>query len=81
MTKFKLGINMGFATNRFPEPEVWLRTVGKELGLRYAQFVANLLNPFLPQKVIEQEIIKLKENATKYDIKYRYNFYQYLYPC
>ncbi len=69
MTKFKLGINTGFATNRFPEPEVWLRIVGKELGLRYVQFVADLLNPFLPQKVIEREIIKLKENALKYEIK------------
>ena len=69
MTKFRLGINAGFATNRFPEPEVWLRIVGKDLGLRYAQFVADLLNPFFPEKVIEQEIIKLKENATKYDVK------------
>ncbi len=69
MTKFKLGINMGFATNRFPEPEIWLRIVGKELGLRYAQFVTDLLNPFLPDEVIEREIIKLKENALKYNVK------------
>lgn len=69
MIKFKLGINMGFATNRFPEPEVWLRIVGKDLGLRCVQFVADLLNPFLPPKVIEREIIKLKENATKYSVK------------
>jgi len=48
MTKFKLGINTGFATNRFPEPEVWLRIVGKDLGLRCVQFVADLLNP-MPQ--------------------------------
>jgi len=69
MTRFKLGINTGFATNRFPEPEVWLRIVGRDLGLRYAQFVADLLNPFLPDEVIEREIIKLKENATKYNVK------------
>jgi len=60
---------MGFATNRFPEPEVWLRIVGKDLGLRYVQFVADLLNPFLPPKVIEQGIAKLKENALKYKVK------------
>ncbi len=69
MTKFKLGINAGFATNRFPESEVWLKIVGKDLGLRYAQFVADLLNPFLPDEVIEREIIKLKENALKYNVK------------
>ncbi|MEA3485421.1 MAG: TIM barrel protein, partial [Candidatus Aerophobetes bacterium] len=69
MTKFKLGMNCGFAINRFPEPEVWLRIVGKDLGLRYAQFVADLLNPFLPDEVIDREIIKLKENTAKYDVK------------
>jgi len=69
MTKFKLGINTGFATNRFPESEVWLRMVGKDLGLWYAQFVADLLNPFLPDEVIKQEIAKLKENALKYNVR------------
>jgi len=69
MTKFKLGMNCGFAINRFPEPEVWLRIVGKDLGLRYAQFVADLLNPFLPDEVINQEIAKLKKNAAKYEVK------------
>ncbi len=69
MTKFKLGINAGFAINRFPEPEVWLRIVGKDLGLRYAQFVADLLNSFLPDEVINQEIAKLRQNAAKYNVK------------
>ena len=69
MTKFKLGINAGFATNRFPEPEVWLKIVGKDLGLRYAQFVADLLNPFLPDEVVDREIAKLRENADKYNVK------------
>ena len=69
MTKFKLGMNCGFAINRFPEPEVWLRIVGKDLGLRYAQFVADLLNPFLPDEVIDTQIKKLKENAAKYNVR------------
>jgi len=69
MTKFKLGINCGFAINRFPEPEVWLKVVGKDLGLRYAQFVADLLNPFLPNEVIDNEIKRLRENAAKYNVK------------
>ncbi|RLE08922.1 D-erythrulose-1-phosphate dehydrogenase [Candidatus Aerophobetes bacterium] len=69
MTKFKLGMNCGFAINRFPEPEVWLRIVGKDLGLRYAQYVADLLNPFLPNEVVNQEIAKLKKNAAKYEVK------------
>jgi len=69
MTKFKLGINTGFAINRFPEPEVWLRIVGKELGLKYVQFVMDLLNPFLPKVVIDREVEKIKKYARKYGIK------------
>jgi sugar phosphate isomerase/epimerase len=68
-TQFKLGINAGFAINRFPEPEVWLRIVGKELGLKYVQFVIDLLNPFLPKIVIDREVEKIKKNTAKYGIK------------
>lgn len=66
--KVKLGINCGFAINRFPEPDVWIRIVGEELGLRYVQFVADLLNPFLPYRVIEQQVNKIKKLADKYDV-------------
>jgi len=69
MAKFKLGINAGLAVNRFPEPEVWLKIVGKELGLKYVQFVIDLLNPFLPKIVIDREVEKIKKNAAKYGIK------------
>jgi sugar phosphate isomerase/epimerase len=65
----KLGINAGFAINRFPEPEVWTRIVGQELGLRYVQFVADLLNPFLPYRVVESQVRKIRNLAEKYDIK------------
>lgn len=61
MAKFKLGINAGLAINRFPE--VWLRIVGRELGLKYVQFVIDLLNPFLPKIVIDREVEKIKKNA------------------
>ncbi|MBD3185034.1 TIM barrel protein [Candidatus Poribacteria bacterium] len=64
----KLGINAGFAINRFPEPEVWIRIVGEELGLKYVQFVADLLNPFLPYRVISQQINKIRKMADTYDV-------------
>jgi len=69
MTKIKLGINTGFAVNRFPEPEVWLKIVGKTLGLRYVQFTADLLNPALPDKIINYQINKILEYADKYNVK------------
>ncbi len=62
-SEFNLGINTGFAINRFPEPKVWLRIVGKELGLKYVQFVIDLLNSFLPKIVIDREVEKIKKNA------------------
>lgn len=34
MTKLTLGINASLAVNRYPEPEVWLRIVSEELGLK-----------------------------------------------
>ena len=64
----KLGINAGFAINRFPEPHVWLRIVGEELGLRYVQFVADLLNPFLPYRVVRQQANKIRDLAEKYNV-------------
>jgi len=68
MTRFRLAINAGFATNRFPEPEVWLRIVGQALGVRYVQFVADLLNPFLPDNVIEEQLALLREHAERNNV-------------
>jgi sugar phosphate isomerase/epimerase len=57
---FRLGINLGFAINRYIEPEVWARIVNKDLGLRYVQFVADLLNPFWPQDYIDSQLTRIK---------------------
>ncbi|UCH34442.1 MAG: TIM barrel protein [Armatimonadota bacterium] len=65
MARFRLAINAGFAINRFPEPEVWLRIVGQELGVRCVQFVADLLNPFLPPVVVEEQLALLSEHADR----------------
>lgn len=74
MAKIKLGINTGFAINRFPEPEGWLSIVGRELGLKYVQFVADLLNPFLPEKIIENQIERLNEGKQKYGVEVETTF-------
>ena len=65
---FKLGISAGFAINRFPEPEVWLQIVGERLGLRYCQFVADLLSPFLPDDIITREVARIREEAERYGV-------------
>jgi sugar phosphate isomerase/epimerase len=58
---FRLGINLGFAVNKYIEPEVWAGIVRKDLGLGYVQFVADLLNPFWPGEYIESQIQRIRE--------------------
>ncbi|NLX35846.1 MAG: TIM barrel protein [Chloroflexi bacterium] len=68
MTQFTLGINLGFATNRWPEPEVWARLVANDLGLRSVQLVADLLNPFWPDDVLERQIERVLEATQRYGL-------------
>ncbi|MBI2432760.1 MAG: sugar phosphate isomerase/epimerase [Candidatus Hydrogenedentes bacterium] len=51
----RLGINTGFAINRFPEPDDWTSVVADELGLNIVQFTADLLNPSLPENVVRRQ--------------------------
>ncbi len=69
MTRFTLGINTGFALNRFPEPAQWLNVVGEKLDLREAQLTADLLNPSMPQDIIEDEVKKINRFAEEYGVK------------
>lgn len=89
MTNFTLGINMGFATNRFPEAEEWARIVSQEFGLSTVQLVADLLNPFWPAEIIEGEAQRIEKAIAKYGIKIdslmtstytRVNHFMYPYP-
>ena len=66
---YRLGTNLGFAINKYTEPEVWAKIVREDLGLEYVQFVADLLNPFLPDDYIESQIKRIIDAAAKYDIK------------
>jgi len=53
----------------FPEPRVWARIVGKGLGVRYVQLVADLLNPFLLERIIQAQMDKIKKSVDKHGIK------------
>ncbi len=55
----KLGINLGFAINRYIEPEQWAKIVRCELGLSSVQFVADLLNPFLPEAYVLSQVQRI----------------------
>jgi len=72
--KFRLGINTGFAINRFPEPEEWVRVVGEFLGLRYVQFTATLLSPSLPENIIQAQVRRIKKSTSDYGVSIPHTF-------
>jgi len=65
---YRLGINTGFAVNRFSEPEEWTRICGENLGIKYIQFTADLLNPYFPDDIIKSNIDRINQSCKKYDL-------------
>jgi hypothetical protein len=70
----RLGINTGFALNRFPEAEVWAKIIGQDLNLRYVQFTADLLNASLPQEIIEDQISQINRACKRYNVSIEHSF-------
>jgi len=66
--KLKLGMNLGFAINKYAEPEVWSRLVAEEMGVRNVQFVADLLNVFLPEDYVERQIERINASTQRYNL-------------
>lgn len=62
----RLGINTGFAVNRYAEPEEWVRIVGDELGLTVIQFTADMLNPDLPAPVLKSQVLRIVAACEQY---------------
>ena len=62
---YTLGINTGFAVNRYAEHSVWTDIVGNELGLEVVQFTADMLNVDLPNKIIFNKYFYAKPLTTK----------------
>lgn len=65
----KLGINTGFALNRFPLPEEWMKIVGEDLGLRYVQLTADLINPALGEEIVADYVKRINALGKKYNVK------------
>jgi len=59
---FRLGINTGFAVNRYSEPQEWTKILNF-LDIKYAQFTADLLNVSLPDKIIKEQIKQIKTSS------------------
>lgn len=67
--KLRLGINTGFALNRFPLPEEWMKIVGQDLGLRYVQLTAEMLNPSLGEAIVQDYVERIKSVGQHYNVK------------
>jgi len=65
----KLGVNLGFAINKYVEPHVWSRIVAEEMGVKYVQFVADLLNVFLPEDIVKEQVELIQENTAAYGLE------------
>ena len=66
--KINLGLHLGFAINRYPEPKNWARLVNQKLGINHVQFVSDLLEPSFPNKIIEKqtdERVRIDEEIEK----------------
>jgi sugar phosphate isomerase/epimerase len=66
---YRLGINTGFAVNRFSEPEEWVRIIGDELGLRVVQLTADMLNVDLPASVVSRHISQINKLCQRYQVQ------------
>ena len=69
----RLGINTGFAVNRYAEPEEWVAVL-KKSGVKYAQFTADLLNVSLPDSIITKQLARIKQSCQDNDIEIRSAF-------
>ncbi len=64
MNNISFGINTGFAVNRYPLANDWLKIIEKS-GLKKVQITADTLDPRMPKKFIEKEINSILGVSTK----------------
>lgn len=70
--KINLGLHLGFASTRFNNPKIWTEIVKNEFNLEYVQFVSDLLEPAMPDKVINDQIKKINYYTKKNSIKIKH---------
>ena len=63
--KYNLGINTGFAVNRFCEPNELFTFIRKDLKIKNIQLSADLLSPFYDKYLLKKQIKKYKSEIKK----------------
>ena len=72
--KARLGLNTGFALNRYPEHEEWARLVGETLDVRVVQLTADLLSPYYPKELVQAQAKQLMAACVEYDVRIETTF-------
>ncbi|MBU79283.1 MAG: erythrose 4-phosphate dehydrogenase [Flavobacteriales bacterium] len=65
---YRLGINTGFAVNRYTDPKSWCALVNK-CNVNNVQLTADLINPSLPDYIIEDQINQINYWRKLYNIE------------
>ena len=65
--EYFVGLNLGFAVNRYPEPYEWTDVVNT-IGAKRVQFVADLLNPSLPKSHRIKKVDQILKFCEKFGI-------------
>jgi D-erythrulose 1-phosphate 3-epimerase len=68
-TNYRLGINTGFAVNRYSEPEQWVGIVGQDLGLRYVQLTADMINPSLDAAILSDQVARIRAACERHGVE------------
>ncbi len=74
MAKINFGVHLGFAVNRWPQPEDWARLLSEELGLKHAQFCSDLLQPNFPEEIIDEQADRINESCKEFGIEILHTF-------
>lgn len=70
--QINLGLHLGFATTRYNDPKIWTNLVRNKFDLDYVQFVSDLLDPAMPDKIINKEIEKINFYTKKNNIQIKH---------
>lgn len=72
--KHILSVNTGFFVNRYTDPAQWVHQVSEVIGLKNVQFTADLINPYLPDELIDKQITKTTKELSKYGVNVTSSF-------
>lgn len=64
----ELGINLGFAVKRWPEPDAWARLVADDLRLGTVQLTYDLIDPWWPEESREKAAAAVRRAAAEHGL-------------